>query len=666
MGEAVACVIAETAAAAREAAELIEVDYEDLAAVTDPRAAIAKGAPAVWDEAKNNVVLDWEKGDKAASAAAFAAAAHRVSFDLVNNRVISNPMEPRAAIAEWEAGEERFVLTTSTQGSHGLKRVLADNVFKVPHNKVRVVTPDVGGAFGTKITVYPEHVMALYAARRLNRPVKWVADRIETFVSDLHGRDNLTHAEMALDKDGKVLALRVNTLANMGAHVAPFNPFITTDGGTSMLSGVYDIPSIRIEVKCVLTNTMPVDAYRGAGRPEAIYVVERLMDVAARKMGVDAAELRRRNAIPPSALPYKTQTGVVYDSGKYAGIMAQAMERAGWNGFAARKKDSAARGKIRGIGLANYIEVCGRGLDERAEIRFDPSGDVMLLLGTQTNGQGHETTYAQMLADEIGVPFERIRIVQGDTDLISHGRGTGGSRSLCVGGSAVLHAAERVREKGKKIAAHVLEAAEADVAFADGTYRIAGTDRSITMTEVAKAAFVARSVPHGVEMGLDEVAHYQPAAPTFPNGCHICEVEIDPDTGVVDVLSYTVVDDFGRVVNPMVVEGQVHGGIAQGLGQALLEDARFDPESAQLLSGSFMDYCMPRADDMPNIDFTYDESSPCVTNPVGAKGCGEAGSVGAPPALISAITDALADRGVTHVDMPVTRERMWRLLNGAA
>ena len=666
LGEAVACVVAQTAAQAREAAERIAIDYESLAAVTEPVAATAPGAPLVWDEVRGNVCLDWEKGDRATVDEAFGRAEHVARIELVNNRVISNPMEPRAAIGRYEAGEGRYVLETSTQGAHNLWRTLADHVFKVPQNRVRVITPDVGGGFGTKIMVYPEHVMVLWAAKRLNRPVKWTGERVDAFLADAHGRDNLTRAELALDAQGRALAMRVKTLANMGGHVAQFNAFIATEGGTSMLSGVYDIPAIHVEVACVLTHTAPVDAYRGAGRPEAIYVVERLLDIGARLLAIDAAEIRRRNAVAPAKLPYTTPSGLVYDSGAFVSTMEQAMAKSGWAGFPARRAEAAKRGKLRGIGLANYVEVCGRGLDERAELRFDPSGEVVVFSGTQSNGQGHETAFAQLVSDRLGVPMASIRVVQGDTDLIPQGRGTGGSRSLCVGGSAIDRACARVVEKGKKIAAHLMEAAEADVSFADGQFRIAGTDRALGIVEVAKAAFVARSVPPGLELGFGEVAHHQPQAATFPSGSHVCELEIDPETGAVEIAAYTAVDDFGRVLNPMIVAGQVHGGVAQGIGQALLEAVRFDAESGQLLSGSFMDYALPRAADLPAIAFAYDETSPCKTNPLGVKGCGEAGSVCAPPAVISALVDAMAARGVVHVDMPATPETLWRLLNGAA
>ncbi|HUT51516.1 MAG TPA: xanthine dehydrogenase family protein molybdopterin-binding subunit [Alphaproteobacteria bacterium] len=663
VGDAVAAVIAETLDQARDAAELVEVDYDEMDAAADTAAALDKGAGQVWDEAPNNLCFDWERGDKAATQAAFDKAARVISVDLVNNRLIPNPIEPRAAIGEWDEISSRYVLYASTQGGHGLRRTLTSGPFPGHETDMRVVTPDVGGGFGMKIFVFPEQVVALWAAKKLGRPVKWTSERAEGLLSDTHGRDNVTHAELALDAGNRFLAVKVATIANMGAYLSNFAPFIATDAGVGMLPGVYDIPAVYSEVKGVFTNTVPVDAYRGAGRPEAIYVIERLVDAAARETGMDPAELRRLNYIKPEAMPYTTAMGLAYDSGDFAALMDAAMTRADHAGFEARRAAAREVGKLRGIGMAYYIEVCGGGMEERASVRIEPKGGVTVTVGSQNNGQGHETAYAQLVEERLGVPFENIRVFQGDTDIVGFGRGTGGSRALAVGGNAVIAASEKVIEKAKRIAAHKLEAAEADLEYADGEFVIAGTDRRMTMLEVAAAAFQMGGLPKGMEPGLDEMAYYSPAGSTFPNGCHVCEIEVDIDTGAPRIVNYVVVDDFGNLINPMLVEGQVHGGIAQGVGQALLEQAVYD-DGGQLLTGSFMDYAMPRADDFPDIHFET-RNIPCATNPLGVKGAGEAGAIGAPPAVIHALLDALAEYGVTSIDMPATPETLWRLIHRA-
>ena len=662
VGDAVAFIVAETPSQARDAAELVNVDYEVLKAAVDLSAALKPGAALVWDDVKGNLCADWHQGDKAKCDAAFAKAHHVTKIDIVNNRVVVASMEPRGMVGMYERGDDRFTLYTGSQGVHSVRGVMAGNIFNVSTNQMRVITTDVGGGFGMKAVPYREQALVLWAAKRLGRPVKWMGDRSDAFVSDTHGRDHVTHAELALDKDGKFLGLRVEGLANMGAYLSCWGPCIPTEPAGAMHAAVYSIQNVDITFKLVFTNTTPVEAYRGAGRPEAAYLVERVVDAAAAETGIAPDELRRRNFIPPSAFPHKTVTGLTYDSGNYEANMRDAMKAADWDGFEARRKEAAKRGKLRGIGMAYYIEICGTGGSEMAEVRFDAGGPVTVLVGTQSNGQGHETVYAQLVAEKLGVPFEDIRVVMGDTNAVSYGSGTGGSRSLQTCGPAVEAACEKVITKAKKIAAHMLEAAEADISFEDGTFRIAGTDKKASFEDVRKRAFQAGRLPVEVEPGLDETAVFKQVGFTFPNGCHICEVEIDPDTGRSEIVRYTLVDDFGKVMNPMLVAGQVHGGLAQGLGQALLEGAAYD-ESGQLLTGSFMDYTMPRAADMPNFDFRYNEV-PSPTNPLGVKGCGEAGCVGGPPAVINAMCDALRPLGIKHIDMPTTPQRVWAAVNG--
>jgi aerobic carbon-monoxide dehydrogenase large subunit len=666
VGEPVALVIADSLAAAKDAAEEIEIDYEPLPSVVDPAVTLNADAPRIWDQAGGNLAFDWAFGDEAGTKAAMARAAKVVTLELINNRLVPNSLEPRVAIAEYGLEDGgRWTLHVSCQGGHGLRKALAEHVFRVPEDRICVCTGDVGGGFGMKAFLYPEYVGVMFAARALGRPVRWVSERAESFLADTHGRDNVTRGELALDVEGRFLALRVSIVANMGAYLSDYAPFIPTYAGAGMHVGLYTMPAALVEVRGVYTSTCPVDAYRGAGRPEASYVIERLVNLAAIEFGIGEDEIRARNLISPASLPYATALGHVYDSGDFAKLMRDAMDAADWASFPARRSAAKQHGRLRGIGMSTYVEACGGILDENAQIRFDPSGSVAVLIGNQSNGQGHETTYRQILVDLLGVPFDSIRIVQGDTDHVVYGRGTAGSRAAVVGGAALVKASERIIAKGKRLAAHLLEAAEPDIEFAAGQFRIAGTDRAMSISDVAKASFAPGKVPADMAPGLEEAANFNPPVSTFPNGCHIAEVEIDRDTGTVKVERYTIVDDFGKVINPMIVAGQVHGGTVQGIGQALHEACVYDRETGQLLTGSFMDYCMPRADDLPSFTFEYREI-PCTTNPLGVKGCGEAGSIGAPPAVINAVVDALRPFGIKHIDMPVTSEKVWRAINGGA
>ncbi|MBF0375390.1 MAG: xanthine dehydrogenase family protein molybdopterin-binding subunit, partial [Alphaproteobacteria bacterium] len=652
VGEPVAFVVAETLDQARDAAELIEIDWEPLPAIAEIADAVAPGAPAGWPEAPGNVCFDWETGDEAATDRAFAAAAKVVALDLVNNRLAPTPLEARGAIGEIDACG-KLTLTTGSQGSHDLHGWLCDKVFRIPPERLRVVSPDVGGGFGMRLSLFPEHILVLFAARRLGRPVKWIADRSEAFLADTHGRDNLTHAEIALDGNGRFLAVRVAILANMGAYLSQFAAFVPTRAGASMHVGVYDIPAAYVRVKGVMTNTTPVDAYRGAGRPEAAYTLERLVDAAARALGLSPDEIRRRNFIPAARMPFATALGQTYDGGEFARVMAAAMARAGWSDFASRRTEAATRGRLRGIGMSTYIEVCGGGSGENAEIRFDAEGLATVLIGTQSTGQGHETAYAQIVAAEFGLAVERVRVMQGDTDLIARGNGTSGSRSLPIGGPALACAAEKTMAKARAMAAQALDALPGELTYAAGTFTVAGTNRFVTLGDLAREPG-----------GLSAAGYWKPAAPTFPNGCHVCEVEIDPETGETAILRYTVVDDFGVVMNPPLLAGQVYGGIAQGIGQALHERVVYDRQSAQLLSGTLLDYALPRASDLPAFDFAT-ENVPCASNPMGVKGAGEAGAIGSCPAVINALLDALAPVGVRHIDMPATPMRVWRAIRDA-
>jgi carbon-monoxide dehydrogenase large subunit len=662
VGDPVAMIVAETLWQARDAAELIEVDYRILPATTDTWRSALDGAPRIWDEAPNNVCFDWGKGDRAKTEAAFAKADHVTRLELVNPRVVVNSMEPRAAIGDYDASNGRATLHTSSQGTHVLRGAIS-GLLNIDAQKLRVVTGDVGGGFGMKIFPHPEQPMVVWAAMKLGRPVRWVADRSEGFVSDIQGRDHVTHAEMAMDRNGRFLGLRVNTYANLGAYLSHFGTFIPTDAGTAMLNGLYALPAAWANVKGVLTNTVPTDAYRGAGRPEAIYCIERLVDKCAREMGLSPDEIRGRNFIRPDQLPYETVFGDTFDSGEFTAIMEASMQRAGWAGFATRRDSAKARGRLRGIGMATYVERCGGGPAEVADVRIDPDNQMItFLVGTMSNGQGHDTAYKQIMSDRLGIDTDRMTMVQGDSDVVPAGL-TGGSRSVTVGGVAVAKASEAIVEKGRRIAAHMMEAATADIEYAGGVFTVAGTDRAMNLFEVARAALEPANLPEGVEPGLDTSYSHAPEVPTFPNGCHICEVEIDPETGHLGIVRYTAVDDFGDVINPLLIAGQAHGGIVQGVGQALHEHAVYDDESGQLLSGSFMDYQMPRADDVPLFDFSM-RNVKCTTNPLGIKGAGEAGAIGAPPAVVNAIVNAFEAAGAsTDFDMPATPDAIWLHLN---
>ncbi|HEX7390607.1 MAG TPA: xanthine dehydrogenase family protein molybdopterin-binding subunit [Acidiphilium sp.] len=678
VGDAIAMVVAETKQQAKDAAEAVAIDIEALPAVADQRAATAPGAALVHDEAAGNVCFDWHLGDKDAVEAAFATAYKIAKLDLVNNRLIPNPMEPRAAIGEFDASTGDYTLHTTSQNPHVIRLLMGAFVLHIPEHKLRVIAPDVGGGFGSKIFHYIEEAAVTWAAAKVNRPVKWTCERGESFITDAHGRDHVTHAELALAEDGKFLALRVRTMANMGAYLSTFAPSIPTYLHATLLAGVYTTPAIYAEVKAIFTNTVPVDAYRGAGRPEAAFLLERIVDVAARELGMDRIAIRRRNFIPADAYPYQTPVALQYDSGNHEATLARAMELAGWAGFEQRRVEAKARGRLRGIGASTYLEACGiapsavagalgarAGLYEVANIRVNPTGSVTVFTGTHSHGQGHETTFAQLVADQLGVPFDQVEVVHGDTGRIPFGMGTYGSRSLAVGGSAMVKAMDKIIAKGRKIAAHLMEAAVEDIEFRNGKFTVAGTDKSKAFAEIALTAYVPHNFPHEeLEPGLDETAFYDPKNFTYPGGCHICEVEIDPETGTVAVVKFTAVDDIGRVINPMIVEGQVQGGVTQGIGQALLEHGIYD-ETGQLLSGSLMDYTMPRADNVPDIHVGT-ESTLCTHNPLGSKGVGEVGAIGSPPAVINAVVDALRDYGVTHVDMPATSQKIWSIIQGAA
>ncbi|MHA1524581.1 MAG: xanthine dehydrogenase family protein molybdopterin-binding subunit [Alphaproteobacteria bacterium] len=677
VGDPVAVVVAKTRAGARAAAEQIAVDYDVLDAVVDMTAAIDAPKTLVHDDAPNNLCFDWELGDKAAVDAAFAGAKHVAKLDLVNNRLIANAMEPRAAIGDFDGSTGEHTLHTTSQNPHLIRLLMGAFVLSIPEHKLRVISPDVGGGFGSKIFHYAEEAIVTVAAHKLGMPVKWTAERTESFISDAHGRDHVTTAELAMDGDGKFLGLRVATLANMGAYLSTFAPAVPTWLHATLFAGQYATPAIYAEVKAVFTNTVPVDAYRGAGRPEASFMLERLVDIAARETGIDPVELRRRNFIKTDQYPYDTPVALTYDTGDYAASMDQATKAADYAGFAARRADAAKRGKLRGIGVAAYIEACGiapsnvagalgarAGLYEAATVRVNPTGSVSVFVGTHSHGQGHATTFAQVVADMLGIPEENVDIVEGDTARIPFGMGTYGSRSLAVGGSAIVKATDKIIAKGKKIAAHLMEASVDDVVFEDGSFKVAGTDKATAFGDVALTAYVPHNYPlEELEPGLEETAFYDPKNFTYPAGAYICEVEIDPQTGTVELVSFHASDDFGNIINPMIVEGQVHGGLVQGIGQALMEHCVYDADG-QLMSGSLLDYCMPRADDVPffSVDTTV---TPCTHNPLGAKGCGEAGAIGAPPAVINAIINAIDSPSVSHIDMPASPERVWKALQSA-
>ena len=662
VGDPVAFIIAETRQAALDTAEAIDVRYAELPPVIDPAAALESAAAQLHPSAPGNLCMDWQGGDRAAVDKLFAGAAKIVSLETRNNRIAPSAIEPRVAIGEYDAGSGQYTLHVPSQGVHRIRSLLAGNVFKVPESRLRVMTPDVGGGFGVKLWLYPEHVMVLWAAQRLGRPVKWLGSRGESFLTDRHGRDVLTRGEMALDAVGKILALRINNIANIGAYTSYFAPYIPTTGGTRVLPGGYQIEAIHMRVRGAFTNSAPVDAYRGAGRPENLFLVQRLMDMAACEMGIDAAEMQRRNLVPATAMPYTNLFGQTYDSGDFHANLDDALKASDWPEFAARKARQRTKGRLSGIGLACYVDPCGGNRDQYASLRYSASGGVQLVIGAQSSGQGHETVFAQIVAERLGLEIADVRVLQGDSDIVPSGQGSSGSRSLVIGGHAVALAAARSVERGRAIAAGLLETGAEDITYANGAYEIAGTDRRIAFSEVLKASFNAARVPAGQDLGLDSSAQPMLRDVTFPNGCHIAEVEIDQDSGQVHLVAYSAVDDFGRVINPMLVDGQVHGATAQGIGQALLENSVFDAASGQLLSGSFMDYALPRADDLPAFTVERNEV-PCGSNALGAKGCGESGTTVSPAAVINAVVDALKEFGVSHIDMPATPEKVWRLMH---
>ena len=676
-GDPVAVVIAASRTQARDASEGIIIDYDVLDAVVDMQQAVMEGTTSVHDDVGTNVCFDWALGDKDAVDEAFANADHVASLDLVNNRLIANAIEPRCAIGDYDQSTGKYTLHTTSQNPHVIRLLMGAFVLGLPEHKLRVNAPDVGGGFGSKIFHYAEEVIVTWVAAQINRPVKWTADRSESFVSDAHGRDHVTTVELALDGNGKFQALRETTLANMGAYLSTFAPCVPTYLHGTLLAGQYSTPAIYSGVKAVFTNTVPVDAYRGAGRPEATYLLERIVQVAADELGIDAAEIRRRNFIQPDEFPYQTPVALVYDTGNYEASMGKALAASDYDGFAGRKEASRRAGKLRGIGIASYIEACGiapsniagalgarAGLYEAATIRVNPTGSVSVLTGSHSHGQGHETTFAQVVSDKLGIDFDSVDVVHGDTDKIPFGMGTYGSRSIAVGGAAIVKAIDKIVAKGKKIAAHLLETSESDIEFENGQFVVPGTDKAKAFGEIAMAAYVPHNYPlEELEPGLEETAFYDPKNFTFPAGTYVCEVEVDQDTGTVDIASFHATDDFGTVINPMIVEGQVHGGLVQGIGQAILEGCNYD-ENGQLLSGSYMDYTMPRATDVPS--FTVDTTvTECTHNPLGVKGCGEAGAIGSPPAVMNAILNALSEVGVTHLDMPATPHRVWQAIRDA-
>src|SRR5499427_2836662 len=672
VGDHVAIVIADTYQQARDAAEMVKVDYEELPAVVRTGEARRKGAPVLHDIAPDNTCYVWGLGDKAAVDKAFAGAAHVTTLEFINNRLVPNAIEPRAANASYSRADDSYTLYVASQNPHVERLLMTAFVLGLPEHKVRVVAPDVGGGFGSKIYLYAEDVVCTWASRQINRPVKWTAERSESFMTDAHGRDHLTKAELAMDKDGRFLAMRVHTKANLGAYLSTFASCIPTILYATLLAGQYTTPLIYCEVTAVFTNTVPVDAYRGAGRPEATFVVERLVETAARELGIDPADLRKKNFI--KKFPHQTPVIMAYDAGDYNASLKKALELADYKGFAKRKRDSARNGKLRGIGLSTYIEACGIapsqavgslgagvGLWESAEVRVNPTGSVEILTGSHAHGQGHETTFAQLVSERLGIPIDNISVVHGDTDKVQLGMGTYGSRYGAVGMYAVVKALDKIEAKAKKVAAHMLEAAEGDIEFKDGKFSVAGTDKSAAWGDVALNAYVAHKFSgQELEPGLKEGAFYDPTNFTFPAGCHICEVEVDTETGNTEIVAWTAVDDFGVIVNPMIVEGQVHGGIAQGVGQALCEGAVYDKDG-QLVTGSFMDYCMPRAEHLPALKVETTLTK-CPSNPLGIKGCGEAGAIAAPAAVINAITDAI---GTEQLTMPATPQTVWAALQKA-
>ena len=676
VGDHVAMVVAETYEQARNAAELVEVDYEPLPAVVDVRDAQAKGAPTIHDVAPDNQCYKWAIGDKAEVDKTFENAAHITRLDLVNNRLAPNPMEPRAAIGHYNRAGDDYTLYVSNQNPHVERLLMTAFVMGLPEHKVRVIAPDVGGGFGAKIYLYAEDVCLTWASKKLNRPIKWNCDRSEAFLCDAHGRDHVSHAELAMDKDGKFLGFRVHTDANLGAYLSTFSTAVPTILYATLLAGQYKTPQVYVEVDSWFTNTAPVDAYRGAGRPEATYLLERIVSRAAWELGLSQDEIRRRNFI--TEFPYQTPVALQYDTGDFNACLDKSNELADIAGLEARKAASKAKGLLRGVGYSSYIEACGlapsnvagalgarAGLFECGEVRVHPTGSVTVFTGSHSHGQGHETTFAQVVAARLGLTPDQVDIVHGDTGRVPFGMGTYGSRSISVGGAAIMRALDKIEAKAKKIAAHLMEASDADIDFAGGEFKVKGTDKMVTFGQVALTAYVPHNYPlDKLEPGLNETAFYDPTNFTFPAGTYICEVEVDPATGVVRIDRFTAVDDFGTIINPMVVEGQVHGGLVQGIGQALMEHCVYDRETGQLVTGSFMDYAMPRADDFPNFTIGH-VCTPCTTNPLGTKGCGEAGAIGSPPAVINAVLDALAPLGVKDLDMPASPNRVWAAIQSA-
>ena len=677
VGDPISVIIAETKKQAKAAAALVKVDLEDLPAVVDMTKAV-EGGSLVHDEAANNISFDWAIGDKDEVDKVFDGADHVTSIEIVNNRLIANAIEPRAAIGDYDAATQKYTLYTTTQAPHLIRLLMGAFVLQIPEHNLRIVAPDVGGGFGSKAFHYAEEAMVTWAAAQLGRPVKWTAERSESFVTDAHGRDHVTTAELALDSSGKFLGLREKTYANMGGYLSTLATLIPTYLHSTLMAGVYTTPMIYSNIIAVFTNTVPVDAYRGAGRPEATYILERLVDRAARELGIDQVEIRRKNFIPPDAFPYQTPVALEYDSGDYEATLASALKGAEVDGFEARKAEAAKKGKLRGLGCSTYVEACGAapsaiagalgaraGLYESANVRVHPTGSITVFTGSHSHGQGHETAFAQLVSEQIGVDLENVEISHGDTDQIPFGMGTYGSRSLAVGGSAIVKALDKIIDKSKKIAAHMMGAAEGDIEFENGTFKVSGTDKSMEFGEVALSAYVPHNYPLDVlEPGLEESAFYDPANFTYPAGCHICEVEIDPNTGVVEIVNFSASDDPGIVINPIIVDGQIHGGLAQGIGQALLEGCVYD-DNGQLITGSYMDYTMPRADDLPSYVVST-EASKCTHNPLGVKGVGEVGSIGSTPAVINAIVDALSELGVKDVPMPATPQAVWRAIQEAS
>ncbi len=677
VGEIIAVIIAETLEDAKNAAELIDVNYEDIPVIIDMQEALNNANGLVHDEIESNVCYDWEIGDSEAVDKAISEAAHITTLDVRNNRLIPNAMETRSAIGDYEHSTGQYTLYTTSQNPHVIRLLMGAFVLGLPEHKLRVVAPDVGGGFGSKIFHYAEESIVTWASNQIRRPVKWTSDRSEAFISDAHGRDHVTSVKLALDKDGKFLALKVDTLANMGAYLSTFASSVPTYLYATLLAGTYTTPAIHCNVKSIFTNTVPVDAYRGAGRPEATYLIERIVDKAAREMGISQVDIRRKNFIPVDAFPYQTPVALQYDSGNYNATLDAALKKADYDGFEARKAASAKKGMLRGIGFSTYLEACGiapsavvgslgarAGLFECAEVRVHPTGSVTVFTGSHSHGQGHETTFAQLVSEKLGISTDMVEISHGDTNNIPFGMGTYGSRSLAVGGEAIMKAMDKVIAKAKKIAAHIMEASADDIELNNGNFEIAGTDKSMSLADISLAAYVPHNYPHEeLEPGLDEKAFYDPLNFTYPGGCHICEVEINPNTGEVKVEGMTAVDDVGKVINPMIVEGQIHGGLAQGIGQALLENAAYD-NNGQLLSGSYMDYAMPRADNF--VDFKVgNEVTLCTHNSLGVKGCGEVGAIGSPPAVINAVVDALSELGVDDISMPATSEKVWSAINNA-